>query len=67
MKTIDFIPYIKQSGELIPPRSFLASFGIRPNGFPINFFLARALIRLQTNLRRRISLLEDADYSLLFL
>jgi hypothetical protein len=62
MKTIDFIPYIKQSGELIPltqcllvtlfpsvslPLCFLRT----PNGFSINFFLARTLIRFQTNLR----------------
>lgn len=78
MKTIDFIPYIKQSGELIPltrsllvtlfpsvpcPLSLLGT----PNGFSINFFLARTLIRFQTNLRWRISLLEDSDCCLLLL
>jgi len=62
MKTIDFIPYIKQSGELIPlTRSLLVTLFPSvpgplcllgtPNGFSINFFLARTLIRFQTNLR----------------
>lgn len=78
MKTIDFIPYIKQSGELIPlTRSLLVTLfpsvslpslpPWNPNGFSINFFLARTLIRFQTNLRWRISLLEDSDCYLLFL